>query len=256
MGRIRTIKPEFCSSSHVAKLSREARLFFLVLLTEADDAGRLPYLKKKLAGTLFPYDDDVTPTMIGTWVDECVAQDMIEVYEAAGNLYLNITNFSKHQVVNRPTPSRNPHPPVIDDSLKDHGGLTEDSLKDQCLEIGNRKEELEEEERAQSRILEERRSRESRMPLAIPSKELFIVECKIQGIGPPETEALWVELEADGWQFRGDPINDWRKFMSGFVAKLRIAKNKRCSGPKPDIPPAMSPDDLRREIRRAQGYDS
>lgn len=118
MGRIRTIKPEFCSSPSANKLSRDARLFFLVLLTEVDDEGRVRYLRKKLAGTLFPEDDDVTPEMIGKWVVECESSKMIVTYRVDGDEYLAIVNFRKHQVVNKATPSKLPAPPSSDKPLQ------------------------------------------------------------------------------------------------------------------------------------------
>ena len=41
MGRIRTIKPEFPQSESMGRVSRDARLTFILLWTMADDAGRL-----------------------------------------------------------------------------------------------------------------------------------------------------------------------------------------------------------------------
>lgn len=108
MGRIRTIKPEFCSSKDTGALSRDARLFFLQLLTEADDHGRMLWLPKKLAGSLYPHDEDVGPATVTAWMEECAERGMLIRYLAAGVEHLQIANWSKHQRVDHPTKSRLP----------------------------------------------------------------------------------------------------------------------------------------------------
>jgi hypothetical protein len=69
MGRIRTIKPEFPQSQSVGRLSRDARLLFILLWTIADDAGRARASSRMLASLLYPYDDDV-PKLIEGWLQE------------------------------------------------------------------------------------------------------------------------------------------------------------------------------------------
>lgn len=112
MARIRTIKPEFCTSADVARLSREARLFFILMLTEADDEGRLFNSPKKLAGCLYPNDRDVGPVKVRRWLEELQVVDMIHAYEVGDGSYLQVVNFSKHQRVSHPTASRLPPEPV------------------------------------------------------------------------------------------------------------------------------------------------
>ncbi|MGO9433150.1 MAG: hypothetical protein ACLP00_02520 [Terracidiphilus sp.] len=48
MPRIRTTKPEFPSFESIGRLSRDARLLLLQLLSQADDAGRLRDLPRHL----------------------------------------------------------------------------------------------------------------------------------------------------------------------------------------------------------------
>lgn len=111
VARIRTIKPDFCTSSSAAKLSRDARLLFLLLLTDADDEGRLPGSLKRLAGCLYPDDEDVTPTKVRRWLNELERQGMVALYRVADVEYVWIVNFTKHQKISHPTPSRLPEPP-------------------------------------------------------------------------------------------------------------------------------------------------
>lgn len=108
MARIRTIKPEFCSSADVGALSRDARLFFLQLLTEADDEGRMLWIARRLGGVLYPFDPDVTADMLEAWLAECVGRGMLIHYAVAGVEYVQIANWTKHQKISHAAKSRLP----------------------------------------------------------------------------------------------------------------------------------------------------
>lgn len=107
MGRIRTIKPEFPKSETIGSLSRDARLLFVQLWTEADDAGRLRGASRLLASLLYPYDEDA-PALIEGWLSELADKGCIRRYEVKGNQYLEIANWLEHQKIDRPSPSRLP----------------------------------------------------------------------------------------------------------------------------------------------------
>jgi hypothetical protein len=109
MGRIRTIKPEFPQSETVGVLSREARLLFIQLWTVADDEGRSRAAPRMLASILYPYDDDAS-NLIEDWLKELECNNAITRYEVNGSTYLHITNWLKHQRIDRPTPSKLPEP--------------------------------------------------------------------------------------------------------------------------------------------------
>lgn len=107
MARIRTIKPEFVESESVGKLTREARLLFILLWTFVDDAGRARASSRLLASRLYPYDDDA-PKKIGGWLDELVTGQHIRVYEVDGDQYLDIPKWLKHQKIDHASASRLP----------------------------------------------------------------------------------------------------------------------------------------------------
>ena len=107
MPRIRTIKPETPQSETMGRLSREARLCYLLLWTQADDEGRLRGNSRGLASLLFPYDDDARD-LIPTWLDELEAEGCVRRYEAGGNQYLDMPKWLIHQKVDKPTKSRLP----------------------------------------------------------------------------------------------------------------------------------------------------
>ena len=107
MARIRTIKPEFPQSESIGKVSRDARLLFVLLWTIVDDAGRTRAAPRLLASLLFPYDDDAT-TMIEAWLSELERVGCVRRYEFADCAYLDIPQWGKHQKIDKPSASRFP----------------------------------------------------------------------------------------------------------------------------------------------------
>lgn len=109
MPRIRTIKPELPQSESLGRVSREARLAFILLFTVADDFGKLRGNSRMLASLLYPYDDDA-PAQIVSWLTELEHENCIEQYSVDGNHYIRIVNWHAHQKVDRPTTSKIPDP--------------------------------------------------------------------------------------------------------------------------------------------------
>jgi hypothetical protein len=107
MGRIRTIKPEFPHSETIGRLSRDARLLFIQLWTIADDSGRTRASSRMLASLLYPYDDDV-PKLIEGWLRELADHDCIQLYSVDGSHFLEVTNWLKHQKIDKPSTSKIP----------------------------------------------------------------------------------------------------------------------------------------------------
>lgn len=124
MGRIRTIKPEFSQSETMGKVSRDARLTFILLWTFADDSGRTRGNSRMLASSLFPYDDDAAEN-IESWLKELEKASAIFRYKVNGDTFLQINNWTKHQKIDKPTPSK--IPPFDDGSRSAPGGFSEDS---------------------------------------------------------------------------------------------------------------------------------
>ena len=109
MARIRTIKPDFPHSESMGRVSRDARLLFILLWTVADDAGRLRGNSRMLASLLFPYDDDARK-LIDKWIDELVNEKSILVYQVDGHTYVQICNWLIHQKIDKPSASKLPPP--------------------------------------------------------------------------------------------------------------------------------------------------
>jgi hypothetical protein len=94
-------------------ISRDARLCFILLWTIADDSGRLRGNSRLLASLLYPYDDDARAFM-GDWLAELAAAGCITRYDKNLEEYIQIENWSKHQKIDKPTPSK--LPPFVESS--------------------------------------------------------------------------------------------------------------------------------------------
>lgn len=120
MARIRTIKPEFWESESIGRLSMGARLLFLASLNLADDEGLLRWNEAYLSSQAFVYDD-LDMEMVREWMRELVTERIVFPYVAGKtNQKLGwIINFKSHQVINRPQPSKLPHPSIQSSSYKE-----------------------------------------------------------------------------------------------------------------------------------------
>ena len=112
MARIRTIKPEFPQSESMGRVSRDARLCFVMLWTLADDEGRLRGSSRMLASLLYPYDED-SRDLIENWLEELKKENCIVRYEIDGDCYIQVTNWTDHQRIDRPSKSKIDPPPSI-----------------------------------------------------------------------------------------------------------------------------------------------
>jgi len=138
MGRIRTIKPEFPQSQSMGKVSRDARLLFVLLWTLVDDSGRTRAASRMLASLLYPYDEDA-PKLIGKWLAELEKVGSIFRYVVDGDDYLEVCKWEHHQKIDRPSKSKFPAPSspredsrALDErSALDQGSRTKDQGGDQ-----------------------------------------------------------------------------------------------------------------------------
>jgi hypothetical protein len=125
VARIRSIKPTIWESEQLGDVSFQARLTFIGLITQADDEGRLKGSPRRLRGKLFPYDD-VTAKDVSKWLTELSVNGLITLYSVAGEQFISLPTWEKHQKINRPTDSALPSPSDAD-VVPIHGVLTEDS---------------------------------------------------------------------------------------------------------------------------------
>jgi len=93
MARARNIKPAFFKNEKLVELPMATRLLFIGLWTLADREGRLEARPKRIKMEIFPGDSvDVDKALT-----ELDAGGFIQRYEVAGELYIQILAFGKHQ---------------------------------------------------------------------------------------------------------------------------------------------------------------
>ncbi len=135
MARIRTLKPEFPQSETIGKLSREARLLFVLLWTIVDDEGRARAASRMLASLLYPYDDDA-PSLIDGWMGELERHGCVRRYEVDGSSYLDIPNWLKHQKIDRPSTSKLPPFPGVFASPREPSRSLDADLGPRTMDLG------------------------------------------------------------------------------------------------------------------------
>lgn len=122
MARIRTIKPTFFRSRSVKRLSQNAKLVWIGLWNLADDEGRLLDELGILAGDLWSLS--LSEAKLNAALKELDDESRILRYEVAGHKYIQVTNWSEHQRINRPAPSLLPPAPLTDVSVKGPAAVT------------------------------------------------------------------------------------------------------------------------------------
>lgn len=93
MARIRYIKPGFFINDELAKIKPLGRLLFIGLWCFADKAGRLHDRPKRIRAEVLPFDG----VNVDRLLNELAEHGFISRYEADGQPYIQILNFSKHQ---------------------------------------------------------------------------------------------------------------------------------------------------------------
>jgi hypothetical protein len=111
MPRIRTLKPECWADEEFEGLSRDARLLFVGLVTQADDEGRQKAHPALLKGAIYPYDLDLGLDEIEAWLGELQRARLVLRYEVEGRAFLHLRGWHKNQRIDRPQESKLPAPP-------------------------------------------------------------------------------------------------------------------------------------------------
>lgn len=110
MARIRTIKPSMWGDEKFARVSRDARLLYIGLVSMADDDGRFLASPSAVIGYIYPNDDDLTTARVKRWMGELTDVGLIVAYECEGIRYGAHLNYRKHQRISHPQASPLPAP--------------------------------------------------------------------------------------------------------------------------------------------------
>lgn len=117
--RIRTIKPEWLTDETLAACSADARVLSIGLILLADDEGKGIATVAHLAAEVFRYeltaDDCAHAAEVSSRTRRALVElstiGFAEVYTSQGKAYYRLPAWSRHQRIDRPTPSRIPDPP-------------------------------------------------------------------------------------------------------------------------------------------------
>jgi hypothetical protein len=120
VARNRMLKKDFFGDPKVGNLPLGCRLLFQSLWIFADDTGHGIADSRLLKAQCFPYDPEITPEQVQSWLDLLSQAEMVRQYQIAGQKYFEVVNFAKHQIINRPSSFAFPKP--------NQGAITEDSL--------------------------------------------------------------------------------------------------------------------------------
>lgn len=111
MARKRMIDPDFWTDEKLGTCTRDERLFFMGLISNADDEGRGRGNLKLLKATIFPYDDDIKVKDMEKMACSLMEKGMVYFYVVDGQDFYYLPNFLKHQTINKPTKSNIPEMP-------------------------------------------------------------------------------------------------------------------------------------------------
>lgn len=105
MARIRTIKPEFWQDEDLATVSSDALLLAIGLLNQSDDEGYFKAHPALLKAAIFPFREDYGMTTV--LLPELSKLGYLSLFNGSdGKSYGQVINFAKHQVINKPRPSK------------------------------------------------------------------------------------------------------------------------------------------------------
>lgn len=110
MARIRTIKPSFWADDSVNRLSWDARLVLIALISFADDRGRFIATKTAVCGYAFPYED-ITTARFNKLMREIEKVEIIELYAVDGRPLGRFPKWTHHQKISHPQASTLPDMP-------------------------------------------------------------------------------------------------------------------------------------------------
>lgn len=109
MARIRTVKPSFWGDADVCRVSRDARLLMIGLISMADDEGRFLGSVAAINGYVYP-NDDLASTKVRRWLDELARMKLVHLYSIDGIAYGCFLSWRGHQRISHPQPSPLPPP--------------------------------------------------------------------------------------------------------------------------------------------------
>ena len=140
--RIRSIKPEFWRSSDISTLAIEDRLLFIGLWSYVDDNGVGLDKLAAIAADLFADDIEAdapeTFARVSRGLARLSERGRITRYTVDGTAYLHVTNWGKHQRIDKPGKARFPSPDAGSTEIRETLASLPETLAPGTGEQGNR----------------------------------------------------------------------------------------------------------------------
>jgi len=108
------IDPGIWQSEQIASLTRDQRLLFIGMVSNADDEGRLKGSGRFLKMAIFPGDEDIASATAEGWRDAIAnatdgnGQAPIRLYSVNDVEYIDLPNWKTYQKIDKPSPSHLP----------------------------------------------------------------------------------------------------------------------------------------------------
>lgn len=111
MARKRMIDPDFWNDEKLGSCTRDERLLFMGLISNSDDEGKGRANVRLIKSEIFPYDDDLKIKDIEKMFINLSKKNLVIVFVVDEQEFYYLPNFNKHQVINKPMPSKLPEIP-------------------------------------------------------------------------------------------------------------------------------------------------
>lgn len=134
----RILDGEIARSESLSKVSRDAALTFILLVSVADDHGRFDARPRAVLAALYGMRDDVTVAALADWLDELERENLICRYEIDQRPYLRLPTWFDYQR-RRDSKSKYPDPPQesppVDESAASCGELPRVAARARALRV-------------------------------------------------------------------------------------------------------------------------
>jgi hypothetical protein len=220
--RIRSIKPEFWTDKKVSTWDHFTRLFFIGLWSSADDHGRGSAETARLASELFPYDLNQNPSdtlaRVAAGLATLSDASRITLYEVDGEVFYEVSNWSKHQRVDN---AGKPRVPTPSEGLAISSRKSREIRGDLPLEqgAGNRE---------QGKDQGTGDAPSSRRRFTPPTREELDLEASKIGLPAVQVDLFVNYYSAKGWKMGKTPMVSWPHALANW--KTRWKSDRQAKG--------------------------
>lgn len=147
MARKRMIDPSIWTSEDFGTLTDLAQIYWIGIISNADDDGRIKISPAFLKANIRPYSTDSLED-VGRVIEELSSKDMLRTYQANGETFGHLPKWFDYQKISHPTKSKIPNPPdPSDNPPEDSGGFGKATPQFSLNEVKENLKEVQEKEK-------------------------------------------------------------------------------------------------------------